>query len=87
MKEYIIFLCIYLYLKKREFKFQPGPVFANVVLVDELNRAAPKTHSALLEAMQEKQITISGDTFELELPFLVLATQNPIETEGTYDRQ
>jgi len=70
--------------KKREFKFQPGPVFANVVLLDELNRAAPKTHSALLEAMQERQVTVGNSTFKLDTPFLVLATQNPIEQEGTF---
>jgi len=69
---------------KREFKFQPGPVFANIVLADEINRATPKTQSALLEAMQEKQVTVGNQTFALELPFFVLATQNPIEQEGTY---
>src|SRR3989339_574460 len=69
---------------KRQFKFQPGPVFANVVLADEINRATPKTQSALLEAMQEKQVTVGTSTFKLDLPFFVLATQNPIEQEGTY---
>lgn len=69
---------------KRQFKFQPGPVFANVVLADEINRATPKTQSALLEAMQEKQVTVGNQTFKLDLPFFVLATQNPIEQEGTY---
>lgn len=69
---------------KRAFKFQPGPVFANIVLADEINRATPKTQSALLEAMQEKQVTVGTKTFELDKPFFVLATQNPIEQEGTY---
>jgi len=69
---------------KRQFKFQPGPIFANVVLADEINRATPKTQSALLEAMQEKQVTVGTNTFKLDLPFFVLATQNPIEQEGTY---
>src|SRR3989338_7683223 len=68
---------------KRQFKFQPGPVFANVVLADEINRATPKTQSALLEAMQEKQVTAGTNTFKLDLPFFVLATQNPIEQEGS----
>jgi MoxR-like ATPase len=67
-----------------EFEFRPGPVFANVLLVDEINRASPKTQSALLEAMQEAQVTIDGVTYPLELPFFVIATQNPIEYEGTY---
>jgi MoxR-like ATPase len=70
--------------KANEFEFKPGPVFANVLLVDEINRASPKTQSALLEAMQECQVTIDGVTYPLELPFLVVATQNPIEYEGTY---
>lgn len=69
---------------KRQFKFQPGPIFANIVLADEINRATPKTQSALLEAMQEKQVTVGNNTFNLDLPFFVLATQNPIEQEGTY---
>jgi MoxR-like ATPase len=70
--------------KTNEFEFRPGPVFTNVLLVDEINRASPKTQSALLEAMQENQVTIDGLTYELQLPFLVVATQNPIEYEGTY---
>jgi len=69
---------------KKTFKFQPGPLFANIVLADEINRATPKTQSALLEAMQEKQVTVGNNTFILEKPFFVLATQNPIEQEGTY---
>ena len=69
---------------KRNFKFQPGPIFANIVLADEINRATPKTQSALLEAMQEKQVTVGTNTYKLDLPFFVLATQNPIEQEGTY---
>ncbi len=69
---------------KRQFKFQQGPLFANIVLMDEINRATPKTQSALLEAMQEKQVTVGTKTFLLERPFFVLATQNPIEQEGTY---
>lgn len=66
------------------FSFRPGPVFANLVLADEINRAPAKTQSALLEAMQERQVTIEGDRFELPDPFIVLATQNPIDLEGTY---
>lgn len=69
---------------KRTFKFQPGPIFANIVLADEINRATPKTQSALLEAMQEKQVTVGNNTFKLDRPFFVLATMNPIEQEGTY---
>lgn len=69
---------------KREFVFQPGPLFANLVLADEINRASPKTQSALLEAMQEKRVTVLGESHELPSPFFVLATQNPIELEGTY---
>ena len=69
---------------KRNFKFQPGPIFANIVLADEINRATPKTQSAMLEAMQEKQVTVGNKTFQLDKPFFVLATQNPIEQEGTY---
>ena len=68
----------------RYFEFQKGPIFANVVLADEINRATPKTQSALLEAMQEHAVTVGKRTYQLELPFLVLATQNPIEMEGTY---
>ncbi len=66
------------------FRFRPGPVFANVLLVDEINRASPKTQSALLEAMQETQVTVDGATHVLDRPFLVIATQNPVEYEGTY---
>ena len=66
------------------FEFRPGPVFSNLLLADEINRAPPKTQAALLEAMQERQVTIDGTTHALEPPFLVLATQNPIEYEGTY---
>ena len=69
---------------KRDFKFYPGPVFANIVLADEINRATPKTQSALLEAMQEKQVTVGNTTYKLDKPFFVLATQNPIEQEGVY---
>ncbi|MHC1575816.1 MAG: AAA family ATPase, partial [Methanosarcinaceae archaeon] len=68
----------------KEFKFEPGPIFANIVLADEVNRASPKTQSALLEAMQEKQVTVGNDTFLLDKPFFLLATQNPIEMEGTF---
>jgi MoxR-like ATPase len=67
-----------------EFEFRPGPIFANILLSDEINRAPPKTQAALLEAMQERQVTMEGVTHPLERPFLVLATQNPIEYEGTY---
>ena len=70
--------------KEREFRFRPGPVFANVLLVDEINRAMPKTQSALLEAMAEGQVTVDGTTHPLEQPFLLLATENPIEQEGTF---
>ncbi|NTW40950.1 MAG: MoxR family ATPase [Cellulomonadaceae bacterium] len=69
---------------QHEFEFRPGPVFANVVIGDEINRASPKTQSALLECMQEAQTTIDGTTYQLPRPFLVIATQNPIEMEGTY---
>src|SRR5262249_33710019 len=68
----------------RSFKFLPGPVFANVVLADEVNRTPPKTQAALLEAMQEHQVTVGGQRHTLPAPFFVLATQNPIEQEGTY---
>ncbi|WP_238473439.1 AAA family ATPase [Nocardioides cavernaquae] len=68
----------------RTFEFHPGVVFANVVVGDEINRASPKTQSALLECMEERQVTVDGNTVELESPFLVIATQNPIEMEGTY---
>ena len=70
--------------KDGTFSLRPGPIFANVVLADEINRAPAKTQSALLEAMQERQVTIEGDRFELPAPFMVLATQNPIDLEGTY---
>ncbi len=69
---------------RRTFRFMPGPIFANVILADEINRTPPKTQAALLQAMQEGEVTVAGDTFELERPFFVLATQNPIEQEGTY---
>jgi MoxR-like ATPase len=68
----------------RDFEFKPGPVFANIVVGDEINRASPKTQSALLECMEERQVTVDGVTYGLESPFLVLATQNPIDMEGTY---
>ncbi len=68
----------------REFEFKPGPIFANLVLGDEINRASPKTQSALLECMEERQVTVDGVTYPLESPFMVVATQNPIEMEGTY---
>ncbi len=68
----------------REFEFKPGPIFANIVLGDEINRASPKTQSALLESMEERQVTVDGSTYQLEPPFMVIATQNPIEMEGTY---
>src|SRR5438874_13624959 len=70
--------------KDRDFEFRPGPIFANVVLVDEINRAMPKTQSALLEAMAEQQVTVDGETRILPDPFLLLATENPIEYEGTF---
>ncbi len=70
--------------KTREFEFRPGPIHAQIVLVDEINRATPKTQSALLEAMEERQVTVDGQTYPLEEPFMVLATQNPIEYEGTF---
>ena len=69
---------------RREFQFKKGPIFAQVVLADESNRATPKTQSAVLEAMEERQVTVFGETYPLESPFMVLATQNPIELEGTY---
>ena len=68
----------------REFEFKPGPVFANIVLGDEINRASPKTQSALLESMEERQVTVDGTTYPLDPPFMVIATQNPVEMEGTY---
>jgi MoxR-like ATPase len=70
--------------KTRAFEFRPGPIHAQIVLVDEINRATPKTQSALLEAMEERQVTVDGHTYPLEPPFMVLATQNPIEYEGTF---
>jgi MoxR-like ATPase len=69
---------------RRVFEFQPGPIFTNLLLADEINRATPKTQSALLEAMQERQVTVAGETRVMSAPFLVLATQNPLEMEGTY---
>jgi MoxR-like ATPase len=70
--------------RSNEFEFRPGPVFANLLLVDEINRASPKTQSALLECMQEQQVTVDGVSYALGRPFMVMATQNPIEYEGTY---
>jgi MoxR-like ATPase len=70
--------------RTNEFEFRPGPVFANLLLVDEINRASPKTQAALLESMQENQVTVDGVSYELAAPFMVVATQNPIEYEGTY---
>jgi MoxR-like ATPase len=70
--------------RSNEFEFRAGPVFANILLVDEINRASPKTQSALLECMQEGQVTVDGSTYELARPFMVVATQNPVEYEGTY---
>jgi MoxR-like ATPases len=69
--------------RSNEFEFKPGPVFANLLLVDEINRASPKTQAALLECMQEQQVTVDGVSYELARPFMVMATQNPIEYEGT----
>ena len=68
----------------RDFEFEPGAIFANLVVGDEINRASPKTQSAMLECMEERQVTVDGTTYELAAPFMVLATQNPIEMEGTY---
>src|SRR5262245_10157257 len=70
--------------RQARFEFRPGPVFTNLLLADEINRATPKTQAALLEAMQEAQVTVEGESFRLQAPFLVIATQNPIELEGTY---
>ena len=70
--------------EKHEFEFVPGPVFTNILLADEINRATPRTQSALLECMEEHQVTIDGDTLKLEEPFIVIATENPVETAGTY---
>ena len=71
-------------MKKQEFVFRPGPIFANILLADEINRATPRTQSALLECMEEKQTTVDGSRFAMPKPFIVIATQNPIETQGTY---
>jgi len=70
--------------QRRDFEFKPGAIFANIVVGDEINRASPKTQSALLESMEERQVTVDGTTYHLERPFMVIATQNPIEMEGTY---
>ena len=70
--------------ENRQFRFKKGPLFANIILADEINRTPPKTQAALLEAMQERSVTAAGERFELTQPFFVLATQNPIEQEGTY---
>ena len=70
--------------RRRSFAFRPGPIFSQIVLADEVNRATPKSQSALLEAMQERSVSVAGTTHALPRPFLVLATQNPIEQEGTY---
>jgi MoxR-like ATPase len=70
--------------ESRDFEFKPGPIFANIVVGDEINRASPKTQSALLECMEERQVTVDGTTYRLESPFMVIATQNPVEMEGTY---
>ena len=70
--------------ERRDFEFKPGPVFANIVLGDEINRASPKTQLALLECMEERQVTVDGTTYSLQPPFMVVATQNPVEMEGTY---
>jgi MoxR-like ATPase len=70
--------------ERREFEFKPGPIFANIVVGDEINRASPKTQSALLECMEERHVTVDGTTYQLESPFMVIATQNPVEMEGTY---
>jgi MoxR-like ATPase len=70
--------------ERRDFEFKPGPIFANIVVGDEINRASPKTQSALLECMEERQVTVDGGTYQLAAPFMVIATQNPVEMEGTY---
>ena len=70
--------------KDLEFKFQKGPIFSNIILIDEINRAPAKTQAALFEVMEENQITFDGTTYKMEYPFFVMATQNPIEQEGTY---
>ena len=69
-------------VKKSDFEYRKGPIFSNIILIDEINRAPAKTQAALFEVMEERQITIDGDTYAMSLPFLVLATQNPIEQEG-----
>jgi MoxR-like ATPase len=73
-----------IYNQQREFEFKPGAIFANLVVGDEINRASPKTQSAMLECMEERQVTVDGTTYQLQVPFMVIATQNPIEMEGTY---
>jgi MoxR-like ATPase len=70
--------------KRGEFIFRPGPVFTNIILADEINRATPRTQSSLLECMEEKQVTADGETRQLHMPFFVIATQNPVETRGTF---
>ena len=70
--------------QRRDFEFKPGAIFAQIVVGDEINRASPKTQSALLESMEERQVTVDGSTYELPSPFMVIATQNPVEMEGTY---
>src|SRR5690606_28988171 len=70
--------------KESEFEFRPGPIFAQIVLADEINRATPRTQAALLEAMAEQRVTVDGQTYELESPFFVIATQNPVDHEGTF---
>ena len=70
--------------ERREFEFKPGPIFANIVVGDEINRASPKTQSAMLECMEERHVTVDSTTYQLESPFMVIATQNPVEMEGTY---
>lgn len=70
--------------KQNEFEFRPGPIFANIVLADEINRATPRTQSSLLESMEERQATVDGETYSLEDPFMVIATQNPLESQGTF---
>lgn len=74
----------YFNMKTQEFEFRPGPIFTNILLADEINRATPRTQSSLLECMEERQVTIDGITHKLEDPFFVIATQNPIEIQGTY---
>ncbi len=71
-------------LKTNEFEFRPGPIFSNIILIDEINRAPAKTQSALFESMEERQVTVDGKTYKLDVPFMIVATQNPVEQEGTY---